>query len=292
MKDLPTKGGDLGEANCKLARRAARKDYDALRKFLSLKLDGAAAEGADYVLGEIIHIIGDDAFADFLRGPPPTHVYFNDDMTYPFENLEYLRRHLPKTCRVLFPREIVKWPSPDGRYAIHKVFSDEVDYGDTKVIRAELIDKATGKALLDLTADDIGKGGWDRDGDVLWAEDSKRFAYLSSDLTPGRPGGLKKQTTIYQLSDAALAKVDCSIGETAGGETDPKLKDAILIHNFVEPVRWMTPAVLRLRRHDYYQTADKSGSSRDSVRVYDITATIGADGKARIDRKLVEKESY
>ena len=103
MKDLPTKGGDLGEANCKLARRAARKDYDALRKFLSLKLDGAAAEGADYVLGEIIHIIGDDAFADFLRGPPPTHVYFNDDMTYPFENLEYLRRHLPKTCRVLFP---------------------------------------------------------------------------------------------------------------------------------------------------------------------------------------------
>ena len=54
----------------------------------------------------------------------------------------------------------------------------------------------------------------------------------------------------------------------------------------------MTPAVLRLRRHDYYQTADKSGSSRDSVRVYDITATIGADGKARIDRKLVEKESY
>lgn len=35
-----------------------------------------------------------------------------------------------------------------------------------------------------------------------------------------------------------------------------------------------------------------SGSSRDSVRVYDITATIGVDGKAAIDSKLVEKESY
>jgi hypothetical protein len=35
-----------------------------------------------------------------------------------------------------------------------------------------------------------------------------------------------------------------------------------------------------------------SGSSRDSLRVYDITATIGVDGKATIDSKLVEKESY
>jgi len=33
-----------------------------------------------------------------------------------------------------------------------------------------------------------------------------------------------------------------------------------------------------------------SGSSRDSVHVYDITATIGVDGKATIDSKLVEKE--
>src|SRR5439155_4503969 len=255
-------------------------------------LDRAAAEQADDIFGKVIHIMGDAALADFLQASPSTQIVFSGDTTYPFESAEYMRRHFPKTWKVLSPREIVKWPSPDGRYAIRKLFSEEGDDGDTKVIRAELIDKATGKALLDLTADDLGKGGWDRDGDVLWAEDSKRFAYLSSDLTPGRPGGLKKQTTIYQLSDAALAKVDCSIGETAGGETDPKLKDAILIHNFVEPVRWMTPAVLRLRRHDYFQTADKSGSSRDSVRVYDITATIGADGKARIDRKLVEKESY
>jgi hypothetical protein len=30
------------------------------------------------------------------------------------------------------------------------------------------------------------------------------------------------------------------------------------------------------------------GSSRDSVRDYDITATIGVDGNAAIDSKLVE----
>ena len=60
----------------------------------------------------------------------------------------------------------------------------------------------------------------------------------------------------------------------------------------MEPVDWVTPTVLKIARHDYYQTTDKSGSSRDSVRVYDITANIGLDGKATIDSKLVEKESY
>jgi hypothetical protein len=54
----------------------------------------------------------------------------------------------------------------------------------------------------------------------------------------------------------------------------------------------VAPTVLKIARHGYYQITAKSGSSRDSVRVYDITATIGVDGKATIDSKLVEKESY
>jgi hypothetical protein len=54
----------------------------------------------------------------------------------------------------------------------------------------------------------------------------------------------------------------------------------------------VTPTVLKIARHDYYQTADNFGASSDSARVYDITATIGVDGKARIDSKLVEKESH
>ena len=291
IKDL-RKGSELGEANRKLARRAARGDYDALRKFLSLHLDGAGGEEADAAFGIIVHILGDDAFADFLRGPPPTQVFFNDDITYPFENLEYLHRHFPKTWKALFPREIVKWPSPDGRYAIHKLFSEEDDNGETKVVRAELIEKATGKALIDLTASDIGKGGWNRDGDVLWAPDSKRFAYVSSDLTPMRAGGLKKQTAVFQLTGEAFSKVELPLGEKSGAEGDAKLNGATLVHDFVEPVDWLTPTVLKIRRHDYYQTSDKSGASSDSVRVYDITANIGADGKAAIDTKLVEKESY
>jgi hypothetical protein len=57
-------------------------------------------------------------------------------------------------------------------------------------------------------------------------------------------------------------------------------------------VQWATPTVLKLNRRDYYQMPDKAGSLQDWVRVYDITATIGVDGQARIDSKLVEKESY
>jgi hypothetical protein len=115
---------------------------------------------------------------------------------------------------------------------------------------------------------------------------------LSSDLTPRRAGGLKKKTAIFQLTDQTFGKVDLPLAETLGAEGDPKLSGATLIHDFVEPIRWVIPTVLKIARHDYFQTADKSGSSRDSVRVYDITGTIGVDGKARIDSKLVERESY
>jgi hypothetical protein len=103
---------------------------------------------------------------------------------------------------------------------------------------------------------------------------------------------IKKQTAIFQLTGQTFDRIDLPLAETLGAEGDPKLRGATLIHDFVEPVRWVTPTVLKFARHDYYQSTDKSGSSSDSVRVYDITATIGVDGKARIDSKLVEKESY
>ena len=117
----------------------------------------------------------------------------------------------------------------------------------------------------------------------------KRISMLTFALRAGR---LKKQTAIFQLTGQTFGKVDLPLAETPGAEGDPKLSAATLIHDFVEPVRWVTPTVLKIARHDYYQTTDKSGASSDSVRVYDITATIGVDGKAAIDSKLLEKVSY
>ncbi len=70
VKDLPRKGGELGVEYYKVARRAARGDKEALRKFFGSDkiLDGAAAEQADDVFGKVIHIMGDAALADFLQG--------------------------------------------------------------------------------------------------------------------------------------------------------------------------------------------------------------------------------
>src|SRR6266480_891000 len=90
-----------------------------------------------------------------------------------------------------------------------------------------------------------------------------------------RAGRLKKQTAIFQLTGQTFGKVDLPLAETSGAEGAPKLSAATLINNFVGPVRWVTPTVLKIARHDHYKTTDECGFSR----VYDITATMGADGK-------------
>lgn len=228
----------FGRKYYKVMLRAESGDKEALKQFFGTfgkDLDGAAAENHDAVVLRVVHILGDAKLADFLQGASPAdraivkgsfHASLASDAGVPVESVEYIWRHFLKTWKVLFPREIVKWPSPDGRYAIHKWFSEQGDKGETKVIRAELIEKATGRALVDLTSSDIGKGAWDRDGDVLWAPDSKRFAYVSSDLTPMRTGGLKEQTTVFQLTGQAFGKVDLPLADKPETERDVKVGDA------------------------------------------------------------------
>lgn len=105
MKDLPRKGGELGVEYYKVARRAAQGDTQSLKKFFGFtgQLDGAGAEEHCGVVGKVIHIIGDDGFAEFLRVHPEVQVSINDEVTYPFESAEYLRRHFPKTSKILRP---------------------------------------------------------------------------------------------------------------------------------------------------------------------------------------------
>ena len=192
------------------------------------------------------------------------------------------------------------WPSPNGRYAIRKVFSDEFALSDSKVTRAELIEKESGKVLCDMTADDIGWGR-DREGVVLWSPDSKRFAYMSAWLkqSPGKfsdvppPVPQKKQTVVYQLAGESFAKVDLLIGEAPGRGKDEELTGAVLRHEYTEPIRWAKPDVLILQRHEYYQKFKpimsggvKFESIHDLGRLYQITATIRPDGKTTVVWKL------
>jgi hypothetical protein len=283
-KDLPRKGGELDVDYYRVARRAAQGDKEALKKFFSFtgQLDGAGAEEHCGIVGKVIHIIGDDALADFLRGQPRANLSINDEVTYPFESAEYLRRHFPKCAKIFSRNEVTDWPSPNGRYAIHKVFSTEPDYHYSKVTRAEVIERATGKVLRDFTADDSGNGK-DREGDILWAPDSNRFAFLAGNYP-------KTLTAIYQRSGEAFVKVDLPEIEAPSPADDPELKDMAFEGEY-EPasMQWSKSNALTFEKSYFYKETNNSDSPRSIKRTYEITMTIGADGKVTHERKPIPK---
>jgi hypothetical protein len=318
-KDLPTSEKDpAGESEidqfangrglnyAAVTRRAARGDARALKQFFSLAqdADGAAAESISGVPTVVYHLLGDEKFAKFLLAQPlPYRMMVRNrilsDGLMPPASV-YLSRHFPLTAKALFQREMVDWFSPNDLYAIRKVFTDELELSGSKVVRAELIEKNTGWVLLDLTPDDIGTGA-QREGEALWAPDSKRVACLSSDLTEQRgnlfstprPAPLKKQTAVYQLSGESFTRVELPLSEVPGRDSDTELERAILGHEYTEPTRWQKPNVLVLERHEYYETLKptaigdvKFESIHGLGRLYQITATIDPDGKATLVWKL------
>jgi len=119
-KDLPKGPEDSGEEideqtrqqgvnYYEVSRAAARGDNKALKTFFTLGLDGAAAETQITSIEEVvIHLVGDDKFAEFLRQQPPG---FRQGIkggwelgTFsPFDPKEYFRQHFPKSAKILFP---------------------------------------------------------------------------------------------------------------------------------------------------------------------------------------------
>jgi hypothetical protein len=283
-------------------RRAARGDAKALKQFFSIAhdADGAAAEIIAGVPTVVYHILGDEKFAKFLVAQPLAYRMMVRNLITGDEFTEYLSRHFPQTTGALFHREMVDWVSPNDVYAIRKIFSDELKLRGSKVVRAELIEKRSGRVLCDLTPDDIGAGA-EREGEALWSPDSKRVACLSSDLTveqgnlfsTPRPAPLKKQTAVYQLSGETFARVELPLGDVPGRESDKELEGAIVGHEYIEPVRWQKPNVLVLQRHDYCRKlmpTKVDGLTFDSIhdlaRLYQITATIDPAGTATLVWKL------
>ena len=288
-----------------VTRRAARGEPKALTQFFALarEADGAAAESIYGVATIVYHLLGDARFAKYLAARPLAeqmevrNLVVQDAGSIPTP--QYLQRNFPETTRVLFRREIVGWPSPDGRFAIRKVFTDEFDLRSSRVTLAQLIEKKTGEVVSDLTADDIGTGA-DREGAVLWAPDSKRFACLSMDLTAAegnlfstpRPPLMRKVTTVYAATEEGWRRVDLPLAEVPGRAADSELEGAIAGHEFTEPIRWLKPNVLRLERHEYYEklkpttVGDQTFEAISQfARWYDVTATIDAEGRATLKWK-------
>jgi len=118
-KDLPKGPEDSGEEidqqtreqgvnYYEVTRAAAHGDKKALKTFFTLGLDGAAAETHITSIEEVvIHLVGDDKFAAFLREQPPE---FRQGISggwdlgtfSPFDPKEYFRRHFPKSAKLLF----------------------------------------------------------------------------------------------------------------------------------------------------------------------------------------------
>ena len=289
-----------------VTRRAARGDGKALKQFFSLAqdADGAAAESIAGVPTVVYHLLGDEKFAKFLAAQAlPYRLMVRNLIVgggFAPHASEYLSRHFPQTAATLFRREMIDWFSPNDLYAIRKIFTDELELSGSKVERAELIEKKTGRVLCDLTPDDIGTGV-QREGEALWSPDSKRVACLSSDLTEQhgnlfstpRPAPHKKQTAVYQLHGDSFEKMSLPLGEVPGRESDTELERAILGHEYTEPIRWQKPNVLVLQRHEYYEKLKpteigdiKFESIHTLSRWYQITATIDPDGKATLVWKL------
>ncbi len=277
-------------------RRAARGDAKVLKKFFEIAhdADGAAAEGIEGVPTVVYHLLGDEKFAKFLSAQPLPYRMMVRNLIA--ADGRYLSRHFPLTTRLLFAREMVGWTSPNDLYAIRKIFSDEFELRGSKVVRAELIEKKSGRVLCDLTPDDIGTGA-QREGETLWSPDSQRVACLSSDLTERegnlfstpRPALLRKQTAVYQLTGDSFTRIDLPLTEPPDRASDTELKEAIPGHIYTEPVRWQKPAVLVLQRHEYFRVMKPEviggrtfHTIHDLARQYRITANFAAKGKAAL----------
>jgi uncharacterized delta-60 repeat protein len=284
--------------------RASEGNPQALAQILSLAqfMDGAAAEGYDPQMWELFHVVGDKALAKFVRGLPLADqvavrgtliVGMSEEEFANGADVDYFQHYFPETTKLVFRGEITDWTSPDGRYSIRKTFTNPLDLSDSKVSRAELIEKGTDQVLCDLTADDIGVGG-DREGSVLWSPDSKRFAYVASNLShSGRLFGTsaappqKTQTTVYQSSGKSFTKISLPLDHPPGKESDPEIKGAVMGHEFVTPVRWADTNTLTLERHDYYEKLMPSaGSTHGFYRLYEVTVSLQNDGTADTSWKL------
>lgn len=265
---------------------AVRGDDEACKKFFRISefADGGAAEQHEVILGVVIHLIGDDALAAFLQNQPVSfridirNSLEDDGVTFPFHPVGYLFHHFPKLWKIFYRRELTDWPSPDGKYAVHKVFSDEYTDEDSKVTRAELVDKASGKRVFDLTREDHGFGSY-REGEIEWAPDSKAFLFSTSRTAN------EHEMKLFYLLGKSFQKIELPSRDKPPTEPAPEIGDAAYYDQGFEEIHWQRPGVLLCDTTYIYKKAGVDGSPSYRYRTYERTMTIGADGKLTSEGK-------
>lgn len=271
---------------CATARAAAQGEEAAMLRYFSITdTDGAAGEGHAYYSGIVIHLLGDEKLAAFLKSQPIDYrigvrnhfsggfVAWGDD-----EGMSYGERHFPLSFALLCREEINDWPSPDGRYAIRKTFSGARVTRDSKVVKAELIEKASGVIVADLTGDDVAVGS-SREGAILWSPDSRRFAYHSGGLAAAG------RTVVWQQDGETFVRKGLPKITLPGRAGDAELAGAALQWEQVEPLRWITPQTLELQLHQYFEKLREDRSIDSLGRTYTVTWNPGSgevEAKVRV----------
>ena len=281
-------GKERGFDYCATARAAAQGEPAAMQQFFSITdTDGGAAESHAGYFNMVIHLLGDQKLAAFLARQPlnrqlDVRNQMGDFTFWPFEGAGYVERNFPQTAKLLCKKEITNWVSPDGRHAVRKVFSEACASSRSKVVRAELIERATGKVIADLTDADIGQG-YQREGKVLWSPDSKCFAYFSG------AEGQAAQTVVYKAgANKFFARAKPPILSLPGREADPELRSATHLWTFEEPTSWTSSDVLVLLHHEYFEGKRADSSIHSIGRTYEVTWNIATGESVAKPWKLEE----
>jgi hypothetical protein len=132
----------------------------------------------------------------------------------------------------------------------------------------------------DLTSEDKGRWFY-REGDVEWAPDSKGFLYYGEGVV---------NIEAYQMLDKSFVKVEVPpLEHMPLSECDAKLGDAVFDYNVLENIHWSKPSTLVCKKTCFYKSTDKSGAYHELKRIYEITMTIGPDGKVTTEQNRIEK---
>jgi hypothetical protein len=158
-------------------------------------------------------------------------------------------------------RVSIKYPSPDGRFAM-RITEPEED-GNTE-LKIELIEKASGKVMIDLGT---AYSSHLSDTVLVWSADSKRTAYATRD---NREGG----TSVYFWNASAFDEIPLP-----DNMPEPEIKfrkgSSGGVKNYggaVKPLRWLKSGELEMSS-DSIMMSRGDGATYTGVRVF----TLGFD---------------
>jgi len=158
-------------------------------------------------------------------------------------------------CACLRAEEEIKYPSPDGRFALRITQPKDDEYHTI----VELIEKDSGKVMVTLHSASDTDLFHAPESVLVWSADSKRVAYGFRDSPPG-VGVIERGTLVCFWNGSGFDKVflpenlpvpDIKFPEGKGGYEKP-------YGGGVKPLRWLKLGELEMSSEDQVMLRDKT----------------------------------